>query len=95
VTLRSRAWTPAEMQPDSDDTRRLGVAVARLLLDGRLVALDSPALAAGWHAPEADGRWTDGAAGIPVAGVRCLAFDVAMAGRYWRGSRCGCGALAA
>ena len=84
VTLRSRAWTPAEMQPDSDDSRRLGVAVARLLLDGRQVALNSPALAAGWHAPEADGRWTDGAAGIPVAGVRSLAFDVAMAGRYWR-----------
>lgn len=84
VTLRSRAWVPAEMRPESDDTRRLGVAIADLTLDGRAVALDSPALAAGWHAPEPRWRWTDGAADIPVAGVRVLAFSLAVTGQYWR-----------
>ena len=87
VTLRSRIWTPAHRQPDSEDTRVLGVAIARLRLDGRAVALDSPALAAGWHAAEAAGRWTDGAAIIPVAGVREIGFDVAMAGQYWRAAQ--------
>jgi T5SS/PEP-CTERM-associated repeat protein len=84
VTLRSRAWIPAHTDPDSDDTRTLGVAIANLVLDERKVSLASPALSAGWHAPEPDWRWTAGAAAIPLAGARRLAFDVAMTGRYWR-----------
>jgi len=84
VRLCSRVWVPAEMRPEADDSRRLGVAVGRLWLDRREVSLDSPALSAGWHAPEPDGRWTDGDAELPVAGARDLAFAVTMAGSYWR-----------
>ena len=83
VRLASRIWVPAHMRPRENDTRVLGVAVARLTLDGREVALDSPALAEGWLAPEMDWRWTDGAGVVPVAGARVLAFDLAMTGEYW------------
>jgi hypothetical protein len=83
VRLLSRVWSPAQMRPASDDTRSLGVAIARLWLDRREVSLESPGLAAGWHAPEPDWRWTDGDARLALAGVRELAFEVAMTGSYW------------
>lgn len=85
VQLVSRTWVPAHMRPDETDARILGVAIARLALDGRDMALESPALAQGWHAPEHDWRWTDGAAVVPVAGARLLAFELAMVGDYWAG----------
>lgn len=83
VRLCSRAWVPAHSLPQARDTRRLGVAIGRLWRDGREVGLDSPRLARGWHPPEADGRWTDGDAVIPVDGARTLGFTLAMAGAYW------------
>jgi hypothetical protein len=84
VRLRSRSWVPAQMRPAEDDPRRLGVAIGRLWLDGREVALDSPALAQGWHPAEPGARWTDGDAVLAVAGVRTLGFALAMTGLYWR-----------
>jgi hypothetical protein len=83
VRLASRTWVPAHMRPADNDTRVLGVAIAHLALDGREVALDSPALAEGWNAPEPDWRWTDGGGVVPVAGARLLAFEVVMTGDYW------------
>jgi len=83
VRLRSRVWVPVEMRPEDTDTRRLGVAVARLRLDRREVALDSPGLAAGWHAPETGLRWTDGDALLLAPAARNLAFSLAMTGCYW------------
>jgi hypothetical protein len=61
----------------------LGVAIRRLWLDGRAASLDSPALADGWHAVEADWRWTNGNAEMAVAGAREVAFEVGLVGRYW------------
>ena len=84
VRLISRIWVPAHMRAGESDTRTLGVAIARMALDGREIALDSPALSTGWHPPEPAWRWTDGAAVVPVAGARTIAFEVAMAGEYWR-----------
>jgi hypothetical protein len=84
VALCSHIWTPAHTDPGSDDTRTLGIAIGRLALDGRDVSLDSPALNTGWQEAESDWRWTDGAGVIPVHGVRSLAFDVVLTGRYWR-----------
>jgi len=84
IRLISRVWSPAHMRPAEDDTRSLGVAIARLSLDRRAVSLESPGLAAGWYAPEPDWRWTDGDARLALAGVRELAFEVAMTGSYWR-----------
>jgi len=84
VRLRSRIWVPAQMRPDENDTRRLGIAVGRLWLDGREVSLDSPALSRGWHPPEPGARWTDGDATLAVAGARMVGFALAMSGSYWR-----------
>ncbi len=83
VRLVSRVWVPAEMRAAEHDTRSLGVAIARLWLDRREVSLESPGLGAGWHAPEPDGRWTNGDAWLTVTGIRELAFHVAMRGTYW------------
>ena len=89
VCLRSRSAVPAQSRPDGTDHRRLGVAVARLALDGRDVALTDACLGSGWHEVEGGGgaapwRWTDGAAGLRLAGVRVVEVEVAMTERYWR-----------
>jgi hypothetical protein len=87
VRLSSRVWVPLHMRPDqAGDARRLGVAAAALHLDGEAVPLDDPRLAAGWHAPEPDGRWTDGAATIATGGAATLGLRLASGGVYWRGS---------
>jgi hypothetical protein len=83
IRLVSRNWTPAHVQPGSDDTRNLGVAISRLCLDGHEVAPDSHVFASGWQAHEPDGRWTDGDASLDVTGARELSFRVAMTGTYW------------
>ena len=83
VRLQSRVWVPAQTNAETDDTRTLGVAVAGLRLDGRAVGLDDPRHLDGWHPAEAAWRWTRGDAGIDVAGVRALAFELATGGRYW------------
>jgi hypothetical protein len=81
LRLLSRTWVPADL--GEPDARRLGVAVARLALDGVPLALDDPRLATGWHAAEADWRWTDGAATLLTGGARSVTFDLATPGRYW------------
>jgi V8-like Glu-specific endopeptidase len=83
LRLRSRIWVPAQMQPDSRDMRRLGIAIGRLWRDECEIGLDSPRLAIGWHTPESGWRWTDGDAHLPLDGARSVAFTLAMAGRYW------------
>ncbi|MBV9758180.1 MAG: Hint domain-containing protein, partial [Alphaproteobacteria bacterium] len=54
--------------------RRLGVCIGGILVNGRIVPLDSTALGAGFHATErADGeawRWTDGAARLSFERAR-------------------------
>ncbi len=90
--LRSHRTEPAWLRADTDDRRILGVAVTRLVLDGTAIALDDPRLSAGWHAPEghsaqADLRWTDGDAALPIAGGRVLELWVAPLERYWRAPR--------
>ena len=80
--LLSRTWIPEEAWADGTDPRRLGVAVAKLWLDGEEVAPDNPALGAGWHAAEPGWRWTAGAACIDATGARHLAFRLAMTGFY-------------
>jgi hypothetical protein len=83
IRLASRRTVPAHMRPDGDDHRCLGVAVSRITLDGREMPLDDIRLGSGWHATEADWRWTDGDAGLAVAGVRMLEIEVALTARYW------------
>jgi hypothetical protein len=82
MRLVSRHFVPAQLDLCSPDRRRLGVAVGRIRADGHDLALDDPRLTGGWHAPEAGQRWTDGAAGLELAGVEILEVEVALAGRY-------------
>jgi T5SS/PEP-CTERM-associated repeat protein len=86
VRLISRTWNPAHTRAEESDTRKLGVALSHLWLNRRSVGLDSPGLTVGWHPAEAEWRWTDGAAEVPVAGLREIAFTLAMQGLYWRDS---------
>lgn len=83
VELRSRAHIPAETEAEAGDTRRLGIAIADLRLDGRPLPLTAPALTQGWHAAEPDWRWSDGAGQIAAGGARHLAFRLAWSGLYW------------
>ncbi|HXT08856.1 MAG TPA: Hint domain-containing protein [Roseiarcus sp.] len=71
LRLRSRSAVPARLtELDSADSRRLGVLVSRLEIDGRDIALDDAALGDGWHAVERDGerqwRWSNGDAALPL-----------------------------
>jgi len=83
VRLVSRCWVPACTRAQETDARLLGVAISHLWLDRREVCLESAGLGAGWLAPEAGWRWTNGDAAIAVQGVRELAFELALAGTYW------------
>jgi hypothetical protein len=88
VRLLSRVTVPVHLSADSDDHRRLGVAVARLTLDGTAI---EPEPGNGWHPAEAHWRWTDGAAALPCPGAvsspspggRVLEVTLLPLGQYW------------
>ena len=85
VALVSRSFVPAHLAGPGADTRRLGVAVGAIRLDGRALPLDDKRLLAGWHAAEGGWRWTSGTAVIAAAGAREIAVEVAITGQYWNG----------
>ena len=74
VRLRSRAAVPSDRRPWTDEHRRLGVMVQRILLrhdaDWIDLAMDDPRLTDGWWAVERDEttiwRWTNGDALLPL-----------------------------
>jgi len=92
VRLVSRSAVPAEVHAESEDKRRMGVAVSGVWVDGARLALADRRLAAGWHAPEAvpggaAWRWTEGSGVIvlpPGAGERVVDVTVRLTERYWR-----------
>ena len=84
IRLVSRSGVPAHMTADGTDHRALGVAVARIVVDGREVPLsDTRRLRSGWHEPEEHWCWTDGNAQLAIAGARVLEITVAMTANYW------------
>ncbi len=86
LRLASRRWVPAELEPESEDRRDLGVCVMALSADGVEVPLDSLE-GGGWHDVErdqgVDRRWTTGSATLPITGARHITVDVCGAGLYW------------
>ena len=68
-----------------NDQRALGIAIGSFSLDGKPIALDSPRLGAGWHAPEPSLRWTDGNALIDVRGACVLILKLAPIPHYKAG----------
>jgi hypothetical protein len=77
VWLASRSVVPAETGAGGRDTRRLGVAVERIVLydEEQLIEAgpDHPDLCEGFHDTEATHRWTDGMARLPAALLRPFA----------------------
>jgi collagen type I alpha len=84
VRLVSLTWCPAHSRADEFDSRRLGVAISHMWLDGLEVSLESPGMSTGWHTPEQGWRWTGGDAKVMLSGVQELAFEVVMTGSYWQ-----------
>ncbi len=83
--LASQSAIPGHITPDPRDRRRLGIKVARLSIEGVSIPLDHPDLVEGWHAKEADGRWTNGHAIIPaslLAGSLSVDVDIAATTTY-------------
>ena len=77
VVLRSRQGIPADFLGEQDE-RRLGVAVAQILADGRRISLIHWTLGQGWHGAEAGWRWTDGAAAFLLPPrTRVLQIEIA------------------
>ena len=83
VRLVSHHTVPAQVQPDSSDARRLGVAVTRLLLNRGELPLADCRISDGWHAAEEGWRWTTGDAALPAACGGTLKVHVAAMQRYW------------
>ncbi|MHB1305406.1 MAG: Hint domain-containing protein, partial [Acidiphilium sp.] len=70
ILLLSHEMIPADIDPASEDRRRLGLDIARLTIETenteQQIMLDSPLLREGWHVDETNHRWTNGAAVIPA-----------------------------
>lgn len=90
LRLVSRSGVPAELDPASQDRRRLGVMVSRVVLRAPGQTIDLPAtdpgLRDGFHPPERDAgavwRWTNGNArleGVPAGLAR---MDVYLLGSH-------------
>ena len=84
IRILSRSGVPAHMTADGTDYRTLGVAIARVLVDGAEVPLtDKRRLRSGWYEPEPGWCWTDGNALLMVPGARVIELTVAMTAQYW------------
>jgi hypothetical protein len=86
LRLISETFVPAEADPASGDTRRLGIAVAVARLDGEDLPTDT--FAAGWHREEDRAwRWSDGDATLRLprsAGAKMLELQFGPGAHYWR-----------
>ena len=84
ISLVSRTWCPAHLNPASGDRRNLGVLVTRLEIDGKV--RDLADLSEGWLAldgkPENPCRWTSGTATLPPGAKRIL-VRIGGTPRYW------------
>ncbi|MCX7379912.1 MAG: Hint domain-containing protein [Alphaproteobacteria bacterium] len=84
LTLRlvSRHGIAAHLNARCEDYRRLGVAVARLIIDGIDAARDADWGGTGWHVQEPECRWTTGDAVIACKGARHLDVSLLLMTRY-------------
>jgi len=89
LAIASRSVVPAEVAAASQDRRRLGVAVERIVLRGAEqrveIGPDCPALCEGFHEDEGSHRWTDGRGSLPEALLGSLDCDLTIEVRRWSG----------
>jgi hypothetical protein len=86
IELRSRTFTPAHIDPDSTDTRSLGLDVFRVQIDHEVALNDETRLSEGWHGLEQGfkHRWTRDRMPLP-SGTRLVVIDLHPQGAvYWR-----------
>ena len=84
IRLASRVTVPAQIDPASTDWRKLGIAVTRITLDGHDLSLDDPRLTTGWHVPEPNLRWTNGAGHIVAPAKSRLEIEhLSLSPNYW------------
>ncbi|HXE49403.1 MAG TPA: Hint domain-containing protein, partial [Ramlibacter sp.] len=80
LVIGSRSATPADMDAQALDGRRLGVSLTRAVLRSRgaqvEIGHDHPLLVEGFHADEAGHRWTNGMGTIPSQLLGALAGPV-------------------
>jgi len=80
LVIGSRSVTPADMDAQALDARRLGVSFTRMVLRSRgaqvEIGHDHPLLVEGFHAHEESHRWTNGAGAIPAQLLGALAGPV-------------------
>ncbi len=83
LTLRSNSGVLAHVIPGLGDGRRLGVAVARLSVDGEAIPLDADVFASGFYPAEQHEqhgwRWTDGEATLQLAAAAPVMIEVELA----------------
>ncbi|WP_174502692.1 Hint domain-containing protein [Acidiphilium sp. C61] len=87
VAIISSTSRPAELDPVSQDWRKLGIAIDHVMLDSAPVGMLAGLFESGFHDPENIGpdcfRWTDGAALLNVRGAKALAFHVTAVAPLW------------
>jgi hypothetical protein len=84
LQLLSGAGVPERLRPGSLDGRRLGVAIAAPVWNGRAAPLVHPRYRGGWHGAEDGWRWTDGAAELDVRGLSEIGFVLRAGEAHWR-----------
>jgi hypothetical protein len=86
VRIVSRAMRPSDRHPWLDDRRMLGVKIRDIVAQGtatQRIARTGDAAGRGWHADEADGRWTDGNAELALpAGTAVLEMAIGRLDAY-------------
>jgi autotransporter-associated beta strand protein len=83
IRLVSEAAVPAETE-GADDRRRLGIAIAGLVLDNAELMPGDPRFTEGWHSPEPFGQWTNGNAALDVTLARHLSFRQTRMATIWK-----------
>ena len=85
VRLRSRSVVPEALDRRLDDRRVLGVAVARITIDGQVLDRGSARLTDGWYDDEDDApwRWTNGDAGLNCGDCRVIEIRISRILEYW------------
>jgi hypothetical protein len=87
AVLASPVFVPAEIDPSSNDRRLLGLAIADILIDGKIMPLEQVANVADLHkrSPREPATWTRGAVRLRFgAGARVVSLMLAASPKIWQ-----------